>query len=128
MLKKFEIRGVHAVIDDNLRKYVTKKIGRADKYMSRASRASAHLEVYLKEATVKDKSQSTCEVNLHLPHETINVKESTINMYAAVDIVEAKLRQQLRKYKDLHHGGKMQRRLFARFSRQNAQANVGGSL
>jgi len=35
MLKKFEIRGVHAVIDDNLRKYVTKKIGRLDKYMSR---------------------------------------------------------------------------------------------
>ena len=128
MLKKFEIHAVHAVIDDNLRKYVTKKIGRLDKYMSRASRASAHLEVYLKEATVKDKSQSTCEVNLHLPHETINVKESTINMYAAVDIVEAKLRQQLRKYKDLHHGGKMHRRLFARFSRQKAQAKVGGGL
>lgn len=119
MLKKFEIRGVHATIDDNLRKYVTKKIGRLDKYMSRASRASAHMEVYLKEATVKDKSQSTCEVNLHLPHDTINVKESTINMYAAVDIVEAKLRQQLRKYKDLHNGGKMHRRLFARFSRQS---------
>ena len=56
MLKKFEIRGVHAVIDDNLRKYVTKKIGRLDKYMSRASRASAHLEVYLKESPSRIKA------------------------------------------------------------------------
>ncbi len=118
MLQKFEIHGVHTVVDDNLRKYIVKKIGHLDKYMTRASRQSAHLEVILKEATFKDKRQSTCEVNLHLPHETINLKESTINMYAAVDIVDAKLRQQLRKYKDLHHGGKMHRRLFARFSRK----------
>ena len=120
MLQKFEIRGVHSVIDDNLRKYVTRKLGHLDKYMSRSCRQSAHLEVFLKESANKNKSRSTCEVNLHLPHETINVKESTINMYAAVDIVEAKLRQQLRKYKDLHHSGKMHRRLFARFSRQGA--------
>jgi ribosome-associated translation inhibitor RaiA len=41
-------------------------------------------------------------------------------MYAAIDIVEAKLKQQLRKYKDLHHGGTMHRRLFARLGREAA--------
>jgi len=39
-------------------------------------------------------------------------------MYAAVDIAEAKLKQQLQKYKDLHGSGRSKRQLFARFSRQ----------
>jgi ribosome-associated translation inhibitor RaiA len=41
-------------------------------------------------------------------------------MYAAIDIVEAKLRQQLQKYKDLHTSGKNRRHLFGRFRRQTA--------
>jgi putative sigma-54 modulation protein len=114
MLQKFEMRGVHMSLDDNIRKYVTRKIGRLDKYLPRSSRASAHAEVQLKEGKTTDQNHCTCEVTMYLPKETIVVKESTLNMYAAVDIVEAKLKQQLRKYKDLHHGGARQRRLFAR--------------
>jgi putative sigma-54 modulation protein len=117
MLQKFEIRGVHMSLDDNMRKYVNRKIGRLDKYLPRASRPSAHTEVQLKEGKASNNNHCTCEVTMHLPRETIVVKESTLNMYAAVDIVEAKLKQQLRKYKGLHHGGTMQRRLFARLGR-----------
>jgi ribosomal subunit interface protein len=114
MLQKFEIRGVHAVIDDNLRKYVTRKIGHMDKYMSHHCRDSAHAEVHLKESKSSNNNHATCEITMHLPKETINVKESTLNMYAAVDIAEAKLKQRLRKYKDLH-SGTAHRHLFARF-------------
>lgn len=120
MLQKFEIRGIHTTLDDNLRKYVTKKIGNLDKYVSKHNRQSAHAEVHLKESKASDKKQCTCEVTMHLPHDTINVKESTLNMYAAVDITEQKLKQQLRKYKDLHGSGKTHRQLFARFRRQSA--------
>src|SRR5580692_7451092 len=102
MLKKFEIQGIHTTVDDTLRKHVIKKIGGLDRYISRHSRASAHAEVYLKEGKAKDNNHCTCEVTLRLPHETIVVKESALNMYAAVDIVESKLKQQLKKYKDLH--------------------------
>ncbi len=118
MLQKFEISGVHTAVNQALRKYATNKIGRLDKYLSRASRASAHAEVYLKEAKAKNKQHATCEVTMHLPHETISVAETTVNLYAAVDIVEEKLKQRLQKYKELHHGGKMHRKLFARFSRR----------
>ena len=92
MLQKFELRGVHTTIDDNLKKYATKKIGHLDKYLPRHHRDSVHAEVSLKESKAKDKKQCTCEVTLHLPHETINLQESTVNMYAAVDIVETKLK------------------------------------
>lgn len=122
MLKKFEIHGVHAKVDDQLKAYVTKKIGGLDRYISRHSRESAHADVHLKEAKAKQKNNRfTCEVTLHLPHQVIVIKESALNMYAAVDIVEAKLKQQLQKYKDLHGSGKLHRHLMARFRRHQPE-------
>ena len=120
MFQKFEIRGVHSTVDDNLRKYVERKIGKLDRYLSHHQQKSAHLEVILKESKAKDKKQCTCEVVLHLPKENIMLKESTLNMYAAVDIVEEKLKLQLKKYKDIHANGKLHRRLMARFARNTS--------
>lgn len=122
MIQKFDITSVHTSIDDKLHKYIIKKIGNLDKYVPRASRKSAHAEVRIKESNhlkhENQKNGSTCEVTLHLPHEVINVSESTLNMYAAVDIVEAKLKQQILKYKQLHATGGLHRKLAARFSRK----------
>lgn len=118
MFQRFEVRGVHTTVDDNLQKYVTKKIGRLDRYINKHQQGSAHAQVILKESKAKDKKQCTCEVVLHLPKETITVKESTLNMYAAVDIVETKLKLQLKKYKDSHTNGKLRRRLAARLGRK----------
>jgi ribosomal subunit interface protein len=92
--------------------------GGLDRYISRHSRLSAHGDVHLKEGKAKNHNNCTCEVTIHLPKQSITVKESAMNMYAAVDIAEAKLRQQLQKYKDLHGSGKFHRHLFARFNRR----------
>ena len=119
MIKKFEIQGVHAQVDDKLKAYVERKIGGLDRYISKHSRESAHAEVHLKETQSKAKDRFRCEVTLFLPQKTIVVKENALNMYAAVDIVEAKLKQQLQKYKDLHGSGKKYRHVFARFQRKN---------
>jgi ribosomal subunit interface protein len=119
MLQKFEISGVHPEISDNLRKYATKKLGRIDKYLSKSIRGSAHLEVRLKEGKENGRKVCTCNVIMHLPHETIKIGESTINMFAAVDIVHAKLKQQIEKYKESHTAGGRQRRLFNRARRLN---------
>jgi putative sigma-54 modulation protein len=114
MVQKLEISGEHYEVDANLRKYITRKIGRLDKYLSRHSRESAHLEIRLKEEKANGKKQCVANVTLHLPKETIVVKESTLNMYAAIDIIQAKLKQQMQRYKDLHSNGKLHRKLFAR--------------
>lgn len=118
MLQKFEIHAVHTAADDKLKTYVNKKIGGLDRYISKHSRQSAHAEVHLKEGKSKNNNRFTCEVTMHLPHQNIIIKESAINMYAAVDIVEVKLKQQLQKYKDTHESGKRQRHLFGRFKRK----------
>jgi putative sigma-54 modulation protein len=121
MVQKLEISGEHFEIEENLRKYVTRKLGRLDRYMSKHARASAHLEVHMKEHKAKGQKLCVCTVTMHLPNGNINLKESTLNMYAAVDIIQVKLKQQIQRYKDLHATGKLHRRLFAR-ARGNASA------
>ena len=119
MLQKFDLKGVHTTIDENLQKYVTKKIANLDKYLPRHHRDSAHAIVELKEAAkAKDQRKYTCDVTLHLPRETLHVAESTMNMYAAIDIVETKLKQQIKKYKESHASGKLTRHLTARLRRR----------
>jgi ribosomal subunit interface protein len=120
MLKKFEIQGIHAKVDETLRNHVNKKIGGLDRYISRHSRESAHVEVFLKESKTKNNNNCTCEVAFYLPHQTIVVKESALTMFAAVDIVEVKLKHQLQIYKDKHGNGRFHRHLMARFRRKVA--------
>jgi putative sigma-54 modulation protein len=114
MISKMEVSGVHTTVDEDLRKYVTKKLGRMDRYLPRKARDSAHIEVQLKESKAKDKKQCTCEVVLHLPQENIMIKETTLNMFAAVDIVETKLKNQIKKYKEKHSTSRVPRRLLTK--------------
>ena len=118
MIQKLEIDGVHMSVGEDLRKYVMKKIGRLDRYLPRQVRESMHAEVKLKEGKAKDKNERTCEVILHLPHEVLRVQEATVNIYAAIDIVETKLRNQLKKYKDLHLNPRLHRRLLSKLKHQ----------
>ncbi len=114
MIKRLNISGIAMEVDKNLGKYVTKKIGRLDRFIPRNKRANVHADVKLKEANAKNKKELICEVILHVPHEVITVKEATISMYAAVDIVETKLRHQLKKYKELHSNPRLHQRLLHR--------------
>jgi putative sigma-54 modulation protein len=115
MVKKIDLSGVHLEVNDDLKKYVYKKLGRLDRYIPKVNRESAHLEVKLLEGKAKDKNARTCEAILHLPGENIAVKESTVNVYAAIDIVEAKLRHSLKKYKEMHASPRFHQRLLSKF-------------
>jgi ribosomal subunit interface protein len=89
-------------VDDDLKKYVIKKIGRLDRFIPKNGRESVHVQVKLKESKATNKNERTCEIILHLPNEDITLSETTINIYAAIDIAETKLRNQLKRYKELH--------------------------
>ena len=97
---KFEIAGVHLELEDDLKKYVAKKMDKLEHYVPRRARSSAHAEVKLKESHAKNKRQFTCEIILNLPNEQIMVSESTLNIFAAVDIAEETLKNRLKKYKE----------------------------
>lgn len=122
MIKKLKISGVHTKLEPKLKAYAMKKIGKLDRYASRHVRDSMHGEILLKEEVLKTKKNCICEVIMHLPNDTLTTKESTINMYAAIDIVEAKLKNQLKKYKELHGQPRFHRRLVARLRRVKHEA------
>lgn len=118
---KLEITGVHVDLDPKIKKYVRVKIDKLEKYLPKHARESAHAEVFLKERMIKAKKECACEVVLHLPKETLRIQETTINMYAAVDIVEAKLKNQLKKYKETHSSLRIHKRVLAKFRRTRTE-------
>lgn len=99
MITHIDITGVRYTPDELTRKYVNKKIGSLDKYVPRHARKTLKAEVKLKEVNRAHGNKYECDVLLHVPNALITAKDSTVNMLAAVDIVEAKLRSQLHKYK-----------------------------
>ena len=100
MIARLEISGVNLDLSDDIKKYIIKKIGRLGKYAPRHARKTAHARVTIRETNNRLGNKYECEVLLTLPNKQLEVKEATLNMFAAVDIVEAKLKNQLLKYKD----------------------------
>lgn len=99
MIERLEISGIRMEVSDDLRKYITKKIGKLDRYLPRRARESAQVDVRLRAANAKGKNQYSCEVVMTLPREVITIKETTLNIFAAVDIVETKLKNRIKRYK-----------------------------
>ena len=122
MITSIEITGINKYsLDDTTKKYVMKKIGRLDRYLPRHARNSVSAEVKLKEVNRDHGNKYEAEVMLNVPDKKITAKDSTLNMLAAVDIVEAKIVAQLRKYKQatISHVGR--RGAMSRFKRSYAR-------
>jgi len=112
MIARIDKSGINAELDADVVKYIDRKIGRLDRFVPRMARASVRAVVTIRETT-NQAGKYECEVILHLPGGNITAKEATMNKFAAVDIVEAKLHNQLLKYKTTHGSG-MRRGLLRR--------------
>jgi putative sigma-54 modulation protein len=117
MIKHIDIKGFHTEVHDRLKKYIIKRIGRLDRYIPRQYRADVRAEVIVRESKSQSDKKYTAEVILHLPEHRIEAKEATLNMFAAIDIVEAKLKNQLKRYKDTHTDPHFYRKLIRKFRR-----------
>jgi putative sigma-54 modulation protein len=128
MLKRIDITGLHYEVDDTTKRYVMRKIGRLDRYASRHARKSLRAEVMLSQVNKAHSNKYECEIILHVPDEVIIAKDSTLNMLAAVDIVEAKLRTQLKKYKDERLGYHGHHNLIGRLKRRFRRSDLDTDL
>ncbi|MEX0934391.1 MAG: ribosome-associated translation inhibitor RaiA [Candidatus Saccharimonadales bacterium] len=95
-----DIAGVHIEMTDQMKKYVNKKIGRLDKYMPKNARIPANGKVILNSEQGKASDKYSAEATITYPGGEATSKESTISIYAAIDIVEEKLKTQILKHKD----------------------------
>lgn len=101
MIDAITMTGVKFELDETTKRYVTKKIGRLDRYLPKHARKSASADVKLKQVNRDHGNKYEVEVIISIPDKTVLAKDSTVNVLAAVDIVEAKLVNQLRKYKQI---------------------------
>jgi len=122
MIASIDIVGVKYEVGEPTRKYVLRKIARLDRYLPRHARKSVTADVKLKQVNRDHGNKYEAEIILNVPDKRLTAKDSTVNMFAAVDIVEAKLIAQLRKYKQstITHVGN--RRLLSR--RKPAQSEL----
>jgi putative sigma-54 modulation protein len=121
MIEAITITGIKYDLDDTTKKYVTKKIGRLDRYLPKHARKSVTANIRLKEVNKDHGNKYEAEVVLTVPGGVVEASDSTVNMLAAVDIVEMKLMTQLRKYKQatMPHVGS--RGVLSRFKRSYAR-------
>lgn len=118
MIANIEITGIGNYSPDELtKKYITKKIGALDRLVPRHARKTMTAHIKLSEVNRDKGNKYEVEIDISVPDRIISAKDSTLNILAATDIVEAKLATQLRKYKadSLPHVGR--RGILSRFKR-----------
>ena len=100
MIASIDITGIKYNVNEKTQKYVIEKVGKLDRYVPTHARKSMVADVKLRQVNRDHGNKYEAEVILQVPEKTITAKDTTMNMMAAIDIVEAKLVAQLRKYKD----------------------------
>lgn len=121
MITSIKVTGIAYEVDETTRKYVVKKVGRLSRYLPKHARKSVTADVKLTQVDHDFGNKYQAEIILNVPSKVITAKDSTSNMLAAVDIVDAKIQSQLREYKEMtvSHIGK--RGVMGRFKRSFAR-------
>ena len=121
MIQITDITGIKYDVDEATRKYVTRKIGRLERYLPRHARKSASAEVKLRQIDKSHGNKYEAEIILSVPDKVLAAKDTSSNILATIDIVEAKLAGQLRRYKTetIPHLGRG--RIQSRFKRSYAR-------
>ncbi len=121
MIEALTITGIKYEVDEKSKKYIKKKIGALDRYLPRHARKSVKADVKVEQIDRRDGNKYQVEVIVTVPNKTITAQDSTLNVIAAVDIVEDKLATQLRKYKETSVAHVGRQGLMARFKRSFAR-------
>ena len=90
---RFNIRGENIEITAALRDYVEKKVGRLERYFE--DDITSDVNVTMK--VIRDKH--TVEVTIPMPKLLLRAEETSLDMYASIDLVVEKLERQIRKHK-----------------------------
>jgi len=99
MIASIDITGIKYDVTEKTRKYVIEKVGKLDRFVPVHARKSMSADVKLSQVNRDHGNKYEAEIIVQVPGRVITAKDSTVNMMAAVDIVEAKIVGQLRKYK-----------------------------
>lgn len=100
MIEKIEINGNDYKVEEPFRKYVEKRIGKLDRYLPKQAKKDVVCKVVV-EGIGRGKTEKY-EISAAMEltgGKVIAARDSSSNVFAGVDLVEAKLLGQIRRYK-----------------------------
>lgn len=100
MISKVEISGSNYKIEDNFKKYATKKIGKLDRQLPRGHKKDVVAKLVVTEVNHNKGNRFEISCAMEIPGgKVISAKDDCSNLYAGIDLLEAKLTGQIRRFK-----------------------------
>lgn len=100
MIENIDISGANYDVEESLRKYVQKRIGKLDRYLPRQNRKDLVTKVVVTQVNRDHGNKYEISATIDIPGgKVLNAKDEASNVFAGVDILEAKLTGQIRRFK-----------------------------
>ena len=100
MIENIDISGSNYKVEENLRKYAIKRIGKLDRHLPRDNRKDLVAKIVVTEVNRDHGNKYEISVSLDIPGgKVLAAKDEASNVFAGIDIVEAKLDGQIRRFK-----------------------------
>ncbi|MBQ6510794.1 ribosome-associated translation inhibitor RaiA [Candidatus Saccharibacteria bacterium] len=100
MINKIEITGSNYKLSENFQKYATKRIGKLDRYLPKGSKKDVIAKVVVTEVNREHGNKFEISAAMEIVGgKVIASKDECSNIFAGIDIIEAKLMGQIRRYK-----------------------------
>lgn len=112
MIEKIEITGSNYKVEETFKKYATKRIGKLDRYLPRATKKDVVVKIMVASTERAHGEKFEISVAMDIPGgKVIAAKDECSNVFAGIDLVEAKLTGQIRRFK-LEQTPHMQKKSF----------------
>lgn len=100
MIDKIDLSGKNYEISESFKKYVEKRIGKLDRYLPRGNKKDLIAKVVISEVDHPHGNKYEISVAMEIPGgKVIATKDECSNVFAGIDIIEAKLKGQIRRFK-----------------------------
>ena len=100
MIEKIDISGSNYKVEDTFKKYAIKRIGKLDRYLPRGSKHDVVAKIIVTATDHGHGDKYEISVAMDIPGgKVIAAKDECSNLLAGIDLVEAKLTGQIRRYK-----------------------------
>lgn len=100
MINKIELSGHNYKVSESFQKYVNKRIGKLDKFLPRGNKKDVLVKVNVTEVDRTHGNKYEVSAAMEVPGgKVITARDECSNVFAGIDIIEAKLKGQIRRYK-----------------------------
>ncbi len=100
MIDKIEISGHNYKVSDSFKKYATKRIGKLDRYLPHGNKKDVIMKLVISEVDHPHGNKYEISAAMEIPGgKVVTAKDECSNVFAGIDILEAKLKGQIRRFK-----------------------------